>query len=303
MSVRGIADATGLPRATVGDAVQRVRNRTPGDEPTKVAGKDGKLYPSAAATRRSIQLIELTRPKLIDWPHLPMRPYFEDEHVRLYNARAEDWMPMLPGVQVVSDPPWNIDFGYRTYRDHLSAAEYAQRLRVALRPPSVVVHLPEGMFVVARALGLDPEKVVAWVFHSNLPRQTRSIGWFGVAPDLTLLRQAYRNPTDQRVQQYINAGSPGARSYDWWEVEQEKGPARARVDHPAVTPHEIMRRILMVTPATLVVDPFSGTSTTLIAARALGRRAIGFEVDPWYCEASVKRLEGAEGSSLGEAAA
>ena len=62
--------------------------------------------------------------------------------------------------------------------------------------------------------------------------------------------------------------------------------------HPAPFPIELARRCIRLSswPGELVVDPFAGTGTTLLAARQLGRRAIGVEASAAYCETAARRL-------------
>lgn len=70
----------------------------------------------------------------------------------------------------------------------------------------------------------------------------------------------------------------------------ENGPARAI--HPTQKPIKLMRAVLgMVTgDGDVVVDPYCGTGTTLRAAKDLGRRAIGIEIEERYCDIAARRL-------------
>jgi len=64
------------------------------------------------------------------------------------------------------------------------------------------------------------------------------------------------------------------------------------VEHPCSKPYVAMT--WMVAKATLdgetVLDPFMGSGTTLVAAKNLGRKAIGIEIEERYCEIAAKRL-------------
>lgn len=80
--------------------------------------------------------------------------------------------------------------------------------------------------------------------------------------------------------------APKANAYgDIWEFTQEMNNI-----HPAPFPVALIDRIISSTLAQLILDPFSGSGTTALAATLLGRNYIGIEISPEYCELSEQRL-------------
>jgi site-specific DNA-methyltransferase (adenine-specific) len=69
-------------------------------------------------------------------------------------------------------------------------------------------------------------------------------------------------------------------------------PIERRRDHPAQKPIALMGQIVAISSreGDRVVDPFMGSGTTLVAAKRIGRQAIGIEIDERYCEIAVRRL-------------
>ncbi len=71
-----------------------------------------------------------------------------------------------------------------------------------------------------------------------------------------------------------------------------KNVSKKNNPHPCPIPLEVARRIILLTTkkGDLVVDPFAGSGTVLIAAKMLGRRYLGFDVDAGYVEYADRKL-------------
>ena len=103
---------------------------------------------------------------------------------------------------IVTDPPFNVGYHYRTYHDRMDADEYFSSLASMFSEyPSVVIHYPESLHRLSIDMGVAPDRVVSWVYPSNTARQHRDIAFYGVKPDFKLVRRPYRNPNDKRVRE------------------------------------------------------------------------------------------------------
>ena len=61
-------------------------------------------------------------------------------------------------------------------------------------------------------------------------------------------------------------------------------------EHPYEKPVELIAKLLSKSNG-VALDPFAGSGTTLVAAKHLGRKAIGIEIEERYCEIAAKRLQ------------
>ena len=79
--------------------------------------------------------------------------------------------------------------------------------------------------------------------------------------------------------------------FNVWEMPPERNSKK--YGHPAMFPVQLAADHIVSwsNPGDLILDPFMGSGTTLVAAKQLGRRAIGIEIEERYCEIAVKRLK------------
>jgi len=96
-----------------------------------------------------------------------------------------------------------------------------------------------------------------------------------------------RNATDGRT--FRNYEFARGEMDDVWRIPTEKSVTNL---NRAVFPVALPQKAILgwTKPGDVVMDPFCGTGTTLVAARATGRKAIGIELDEKQCDVSIDRL-------------
>lgn len=212
-------------------------------------------------------------------------PYYSDGFVTLYHADCREVAEWLAGEVMVTDPPYGISWsghgggtGYQTARRHPGIANDSD---TAMR--DWALERFDGPAVVFGSLyapfPADLRQVLIWEkppgagvvgSTTGFRRDVDAVFLTGQWPAMTyhsgsVLRSSVRN-----------AGGPAS-------------PA-GQTGHPHSKPVDLMRQLIEAAPMGLVVDPFAGSGATLLAAKDLGRSAIGVESFEPYCEIAAKRL-------------
>lgn len=234
----------------------------------------------------------------------------------LVQADALDWLSAYPDESasaILTDPPYNIGYPYDGFTDDLPDEDYyVEQLHVLTEAARVLapggallyLHYPEfaaKMFwALAETTGLDPVKLIAWVYHSHVTqrpfrRGTRTWCLWSKGPlgyfDEAELAGEYQDPADKRIARLMEAGrSP--RDYDFWPYSQVKNSAREKTAHPCQIPQAMVARLvrLVVPPGGLVLDPYTGSGTTGAACRQTGRRFAGADRSAAYVDIALRRI-------------
>ena len=255
-----------------------------------------------------------------------MRPFYDDGQVTLYCADMRDVGDELREVAaaVVTSPPYNVGLDYDGGPDRVAWSDY---WAMAYRAAEVIADalVPGGRAWVNTAVSVPVDQaddvgkrrvMLAHRWASILERSglalVDQVAWCSprgagtawgswespAAPNLrgdweaitVACRGGWERPAPEGLAGWRDGvgGWPGLCSTVW-----NLTPAsRLRGGHPAPFPVELVRRCIRLStwPGEVVFDPFAGTGTTLVAARQLGRRAIGIERSEAYCLATVDRL-------------
>jgi hypothetical protein len=244
-----------------------------------------------------------------------MTPYYDEAGITIYHGNCLDVLPTLgPVDHVITDPPYARDVYLRAARVPAEGAgtrvgrtdhgiHNLETGALAVMAAGDIGAIDEMLEPVAALIGTvrrwalvfsDVETCSRWreqLVASGL-RYVRTGAW--VKPDAMPQMSGDRPAVGFEPCTIAHAQGPmrwnGGGRQACWTYNTAKG--HARPDHPCPKPEALMLHLVsdFTDEGDTILDPFMGSGTTLVAAKRLGRKAIGIELNEKYCEIAAKRL-------------
>ena len=205
-------------------------------------------------------------------------PYYQDDQVTLYHGDCLEIREWLAADVLVTDPPYGMAFqsGQRAEAHAPIAEDKDTRVRDGVvtlwgTGPAAIF----GTWRVPRPDGV--KQVLVWDKRGAGPGMGDLSLAFGSSHEEVYLLGRWERRTTRRGSVITTESSPSELT--------------SRIGHPTPKPVGLMETLIAAAPDGTVADPFAGSGSTLVAARNLGRKAIGVELEERYCEIIAKRLD------------
>ncbi|HOV31733.1 MAG TPA: site-specific DNA-methyltransferase [Candidatus Hydrogenedens sp.] len=245
-------------------------------------------------------------------------PYFQTNEIKIYNDDflnfnlIEDKSIDL----IVTSPPYNLDVKYNSYDDKMPYYIYLEFTQKWLEKAYKLLK-DDGRFclnipldknkdgqqsiyadivTIAKKIGFNYHSTIVWN-EQNISRRTAWGSWLSasspyvIAPVemiVVLYKKNWKKLSGSKKSDILKKEFIEWTNGVWTFV----GESKRRINHPAPFPIELPRRCikLFTFVGDVVLDPFLGSGTTLMACSLTGRKGIGVEIDENYCEIAKQRL-------------
>jgi site-specific DNA-methyltransferase (adenine-specific) len=210
-----------------------------------------------------------------------MKPYYQDDLVTLYHGDALEITNWLNADVLVTDPPYGVNYQSGT----MSNANVAIKTKIANDNDVLVRDTVLNLWGNKPAIVFGSWKIhrppntkhrLIWHKASNIPGM-RATPWFSADEEIYVLGKGFIGKPVQNV-----IVTHDRRDGAYGEV--------AKYGHPTPKPVSLLEQLVEKCPNGIIADPFAGVGSTLLAARNLGKKAIGVEMEEQYCKVIVNRL-------------
>ena len=218
-----------------------------------------------------------------------IKPFYEDSAVTIYHGDCREILPTLPKVDtIVTDPPYGVNLGAVNNGQARDKGQIAYSMFEDTPEYIEKVIVPAFVF----ALSISQRGIItcgnrnAWLY----PKPDDIGVWYNLAGTgrgkwgYILAHLILYYGKDPRAGKNATASSVRGKNDSVSDLKQ--------THHPCPKPLSFVK--WMVDKASVsgdtILDPFMGSGTTLRAAKDLGRKAIGIELEEKYCEIAAKRM-------------
>jgi len=213
-----------------------------------------------------------------------MEPYYSHKGITIYHGDCRDILPRLEKVDLVlTDPPYGIGCDRAI---HATKPSRPNTYLMQKKYPDENWDIRPADHVLKMLLKAAANQII-WggnYFASVLPESRCWLYWDKLFENTTNFSHGELAWTSFKF---------GIKQYRKSSKAETRG-GRDRV-HPTQKPVSLLKWCITTADQALdhhiILDPFMGSGTTLVAAKELGRKAIGIEIEEKYCEIAVNRLK------------
>lgn len=244
--------------------------------------------------------------------------FFKDSRLKIINDDVVKTKTVSSGSVdlIVTSPPYNVDIKYNNHDDQISYKDYlkfsekwmSRCLEWLKDDGRMCLNIPldknkggqqsvgADLTTIAKKIGFKYHSTIIWN-EGNISRRTAWGSWmrasapFVIAPVeliVVLYKKNWKKTSGSKVSDITRD-----EFLEWtnglWTFN---GESKKRIGHPAPFPVELARRCIKLFSFVddVVLDPFLGSGSTMIAASLNKRMGIGIDVDTEYCQLAKNRL-------------
>ena len=197
-----------------------------------------------------------------------MKPYYDCGGIQIYHGDCREVLPTLHETVLFADPPYGVDkaeWDKEFLLDWMNFGSFASECMAVTPGIANLLSMPRAVL----------RQTYRWTLSVRVINNTIVRGAIGFGNWIPCL---IYSAEDMSI-------------YQCAQDATEIAIRGAMPEHPSPKPIDAMMWILSRLPEGAVIDPFMGSGTTLRAAKDLGRKAIGIEIEEKYCEIAARRME------------